>query len=207
MQIWLKPPYQPEFQTTISAAKIKVAFGDLDPFVTMAWHEGLADWVRLSELMAMPPTVSTIKTSSEQPYTDEEIRYTSVYKSLDHNANVGCAATLLIGLPCLLFFGAMWLSSYFKYMNNEQFIYKYYLFGLLLFSITGVPFAFIFLRSLDYRIIKLKFKTKKAEFFEVDEKPVSSFGQVVSFVIEEILFLTFWLLAINYLFKLSSRAD
>jgi hypothetical protein len=41
MQIWLKPPYQPEFQTTLEDINAKVSSGEINPTESYFWREGI----------------------------------------------------------------------------------------------------------------------------------------------------------------------
>ncbi len=51
MDIWIKKPYQPQSTIELEKAKSLVASGEIDPNVTYAWHEGIPNWMPLSQLL------------------------------------------------------------------------------------------------------------------------------------------------------------
>jgi len=98
MQIWLKPPYQPEFQTTLEDINAKVSSGEINPTESYFWREGMTEWEPVTNLVgnkpiSMPPppvpveiipTVTPKNTSSEainSPIGKEELEELFVHKN------------------------------------------------------------------------------------------------------------------------------
>jgi len=70
MQLWLKPPYQPEFQTTLEDIKAKVSSGQLNPADSYFWKEGMTEWEPVTNLVgnspaSMPPPPPQVELQAE----------------------------------------------------------------------------------------------------------------------------------------------
>lgn len=97
MQIWLKPPYQPEFQTTLEDVKAKVSSGLLNPTDSYFWKEGMTEWEPVTNLVgnspaSMPPpprqveiqagvTPKSSSNATNSPVSKEELEELFVHKN------------------------------------------------------------------------------------------------------------------------------
>ena len=95
MQIWLKPPYQPEYQTTPEDIKAKVSSGQLNPTDSFFWKEGMTEWEPLANLIgsspaSMPPPPPHVVVEAEltpsstvinSPVSKEELEELFVHKN------------------------------------------------------------------------------------------------------------------------------
>jgi len=117
VNIWLKPPYQPEFQTTLAGAKLKVAFGEINPVDTWAFYEGLADWVPLSTLLNDQDNTTNDKADQSIVATSKEATCQTIPTKEKKDNNIS-GWSIFFWLSVLgLNFGIYLISSYYPFLK------------------------------------------------------------------------------------------
>lgn len=181
MQLWLKPPYQPEFQTTLEDIKAKVSSGQLNPADSYFWKEGMTEWEPVTNLVgnspaSMPPPPPQVELQAEatthssasaikNPVSKEELEELFVYKNYRYYKRQFISPSFNWAA---FFFPLQW-SAYRK-MDTAAYIYigismLYVVCNKLFGSSAGIaiPIIFWLLPAMAYGFLGNVFYKKKCD--------------------------------------------